>query len=264
MSLKRKKLLKASGVAIASVFVVNAGLIVFSGPSNTGVTATETQIPHLEYFSDDTKIQLTDNLQAGPAWGAFNVDGFVHMVNDENTMFLESEVLGFAGTEQLIAHEYAHIQQKKLIASKAGGFPSYINPIMSASFFFKLVELNDALAPYAPDFDTRFEATGDHPHSMFKNIETNADCAVELYAWNERPYASYKDSNVECTVEELAAALAVQNGDWPTPEVISSYISGVETLIAVRTYAPPRAMHDISFPKDRNLTGKRKVTISEG
>lgn len=236
--MKKKCLVTLSSIVVG-VYALNTAVMILSQPQDAGFIASEEQVPHNHHF-DTYDAHVVDELHVGP-WQGNTVGGLVDMFRPSQSMYLDSTYVEYGNVDSLAAHEYAHISQKNLIASQAGGFPSYVNPAQTASYLYQMVQLDEALAPYAPVLDeTKVE--GSNRLIPMINLETSADCATELFAWDGHPYDSYKSGDEKCTTEQLAAAYAIYKGEWPTTETIASYVPVVAEMVSERKPAPAKVI----------------------
>lgn len=226
-----KKLRKALIIAFsvtAGVFLLNALIITFAQPSlGENVDFANTERFNMTLNGEEITVIAVDTLQSGGVPGfTFKAAGYVNAFQEDNIIYVDPTGLPDSSMifTYLLTHEYGHIAQKELIAEASGGYPSYWNPVTSAIFYFNTVRLNTELEPYSHDIqDSVHEEHGDLP---FSNIESNADCYVQSEGiWPfEYSYIGYDF----CTSEQLGAAYAVANHDWPTPEVVAGYVTLIE------------------------------------
>ena len=233
---KLRNALIAAFSVTAGVFLLNAIIITLSQPSlGDPVDFASTERFNLILDGQEVTVVAVDNLQSGGVPGfTFEAAGYVNALQEENVIYINPTDLPDSSMvfTYLLTHEYGHIEQKELIAQVSGGYPSYWNPITSAIFYYNTLRLNTELEPYAHDFQDSVHE--EHGFMPFNNIESNADCYVQGEGiWPfEYSYIGYEF----CTYEQLGASYAIANGEWPTEEVVSGYVTQIEngTLIPYR------------------------------
>lgn len=233
---------------IGGLYLLNTAFISLSSPIDQGmvVDVPGDKIP--EHIPNSLIVQGVDELNAGPLPGN-TMGGLVDVFHPGEIMYINNVFFNDPTMEQywpqLFTHEYAHVSQKELVSHYTGGYPSYWNPVQTVKYLVTLTKLNNDLEAYAP-----VSKPVDEGRVVFgSNLETSADCAVDAYAYNSN-YLGYKNS-ADCTVEQIAASLAVGAKKWPTVENIKIFIGEAETIVEQRPDSKTRNSN-ISLNKTRD------------
>jgi hypothetical protein len=216
------KLLITFTLFIVTIFGLNSFIINASAPSlGSNISKNMMTERFHRHITIPVNVIVTDDLRSGGIGNLTSeIRGYVNMFDSDNILYVEpiKSVEVDAKKTYLLSHEYAHIGQKELIAESALGYPSHWNPIQSASYYQKLIELDNALSVYYAEKDIKYSLNTLIPH-----LEQSADCLTQ--AWGSFPR---KDSYVGedfCTIEQKAAALVIADGEWPTYEAVHNRIS---------------------------------------
>ncbi len=118
------------------------------------------------------------------------------------------------GYRSVVLHEYAHILQKRVLEANCGA--SY------GARALCLPQLESLLAAYGDQ--------SEHPETtLLPGLETSADCILDTYGAGANLHG-YQQGH--CSVDQLAAALAIRNGEWPDETTVASYQEQAQVLLA--------------------------------
>lgn len=139
------------------------------------------------------------------------VTGTVSGLGRDEIFIVHSDDHGAWPLEYVLDHELHHIQQLDLVDSISISSPSWWNPIATASHY-------GALALLTMDLDRVFVSVSGEGSAT----ERAADCYA---VWIRGSYAGSGDGAygdvLDCSVDEVAAALAVSQGVWPSSDAIA-------------------------------------------
>jgi hypothetical protein len=219
-----RKFLLTLGVFFVLIFALNILLIQIGKPAflgkHYGLPNTKLSSSSEQYVAgsnnNKTKVNIdsVDKLNSGGIGGlSTETRGYVNFFDDEDTIYVSLKNEPSPAIDYVIAHESAHILQKKVIAKESGGYPVWWNPIQSFVYYANLLRLNNDLSRYAPNSAVN--------KSMVPYIETNADCLAQTASTypQRRSYVGYN----YCSSSQYAAAYAIKNGEWPTKHNMEKY-----------------------------------------
>lgn len=220
-----RKFLTTLCICFVLIFVLNIILIQIGKPALLGKHYTlpdaKIDISSGQYVagsnSNKTKVNIDslDKLNSGGIGGlSTETRGYVNFFDSKNTIYVSLKDEPSPAIDYVIAHESAHVLQKKVIAKESGGYPVWWNPFQSFVYYINLLRLNNDLSHYAPDSAV--------DKSMVPYIETNADCLAQTANTypQRRSYIGYN----YCSSSQYAAAYAIKNGEWPTKDNLEKYI----------------------------------------
>lgn len=225
----------ATGIVglIVTAYALNAAVIFFTQPvsvQNGAETHEHSKIGFNEVIS-------IEGLRSGGIglWSKASL-GYVNVLSEEQIIYVNGDYADdenpLGQTEYLYRHEYAHILQKRLIAERSGGYPSYLNPIASSVYYFNLLQLNGELAALMPP------VREDEGWIPFPGLEAAADCYAQPYsspeeqAYFQAPYL-YPG---HCDAEQEKIARGLLSGRWPQPLTEEERITLISTNL---TNDPP-------------------------
>lgn len=213
MPRKIRKTLIAFLSIVAAVYIANAAVIFFAQPVSTQFNATGTQIAKIGNIS----IMGIDDLQSGGVGGlSRGTAGYVNVLNPDPIIYLNNRFAKKVPTQAdyLYQHEYAHILQKELIASYAGGYPSYWNPVQSAKYYYYLIKLDRDLQKLMPAVNTETEGS-----VLFPGLESAAECYAQPYSDEENPeyYKALYLYPGYCDAEQKKIMVKFISEKWPAP-----------------------------------------------
>lgn len=193
----RSKATLVVALLLVLVYVINAVLILFFQPrGDNGVTKTD---------EHGITYTLSDGLQPS-IFFSHDISGYVNVVSPKNVVNLDKRAFDERSPIDrvfLIAHESLHIKQKELVAERSGGYPSYLNPIVTARYAHNLLELNSKLREIMPDGDAEWFREG---------LESSADCYAQTRFSGTLP-SMYVGGT--CSDYQKKVAVDVYNGVWP-------------------------------------------------
>lgn len=202
------KTLIGTSVATAALFGTNAGIIFLAQPGN--IQAGEKQEIVSQYGT--ISIALIDDLKAGGLGKlSSGTTGYVNVLSPDPVIYINGSEYENAPlrSEYIYKHELAHVLQKELIAKEAGGYPSIANPLVSFTYYYKLLKLNHDFAQVTPEADEDAIL-----HSPFAGLERGADCFAQPVT-PEDPL-TYLGSSF-CDTEQRYIALSLLSERWPAP-----------------------------------------------
>lgn len=205
-----KNIFLFSLIAVGAVFVLNAVILFCANPVSLHGQDKST------VFKDFglVEVRSVDNLRSGGLGKAsLPVFGYVNMTDKEDIIYLNKEIAdkspNFTQSSYFYKHEMAHIYQKSIVAEKAGGYPSYVNPVQSFKYYKTLFELDKAYQELMPAFNNEEE------FSLFPGLETSAECFAQPKKITPKFNAPYVDRGY-CLAEERKVIFGMVVGKWPT------------------------------------------------
>lgn len=220
-----RKILTTLGTCFVLIFVLNIVLIQIGKPAFLGkhYTLPDTKLSNdsAQYIAggsnNKTKVNINslDKLNSGGIGGlSTETRGYVNFFDNKDTIYVALKDEPSPAIDYVIAHESAHILQKKVISKASGGYPVWWNPVQSFIYYINLLRLNNDLSNYAPNSAVN--------ESMVPYIETNADCLAQTANTypQRRSYIGYN----YCSSSQYAAAYAIKNGEWPTKDNMEKYL----------------------------------------
>lgn len=200
------KALLGATLAVSGLFGLNASIIFLAQPGN--IQAGEREEIVSQYgtvsiaFIDDLKAGGLGKLSAGTT-------GYVNVLSPEPVIYLNGTEFEKAPRQSayIYKHELAHILQKELVAKESGGYPTVSNPIVSFTYYYKLLQLNHDFTQLTPEAD--HEAIR---HSPFAGLERAADCFAQKI--DQEDPLTYLGSSF-CNPEQRYIALSLLSERWP-------------------------------------------------
>lgn len=193
----------------AGIYGVNAAVIFFTQPSNI----QQGQTVHVDAEYGSISIVLVKDLKSG-GLGVLSsgAAGYVNVMSPEPNIYLNETQFKTAPSRNsyIYRHEFAHVLQKQLVASKVGGYPSYDNPLISYRYYFELLKLNQDFMNVMPK-----DNHDAHVSSIFSGLELSADCFSQLAEYVGKPMQYIGSEG--CTPEQRYMSIALISGRWPTP-----------------------------------------------
>jgi len=210
-------------IAIVGVFFINNLAIDLLTPSLGGESSVDENALFDRIVKDDSvNIVAANTVEVNGAIGLnFEATGYVNVGEAAPNIYINSAEDGYYDTNTLayiLTHEYSHVLQKRLVAEVSGGYPNRWNPIQSAIYYYNFLRLNNELAANTPGLGENFTSV-----ATFEHLETNADCLTQTEGLWLQEY-SYIGFNY-CKDNQLGAAYAVADGEWPTDENIQKYVA---------------------------------------
>lgn len=160
-------------------------------------------------------IYSAENLSSG-GLGPLSIGtiGYVNLLEEERNIYISKKKIKKTGINQthfLYRHEMAHIEQKSIVADKAGGYPNWSNPIRTAKYIYYLFKLDSDYKKVMPKISSHY-----HGKVIFEGLETAADCrALKKDKTDEHEgYLNYI-GNKQCTATQRAIAYNAISGEWP-------------------------------------------------
>lgn len=207
--LKRATLLLS--LVIGGIFAVNALVLFAANP--VSIQGGDKSLEY-KYFST-VEVRSVENLRSGGLGKAsFPVFGYVNMTDEKDIIYLNQELTDknphLTHRSYFYKHEMAHIYQKRMVAEKVGGYPSYLNPVKSYNYYRTLFKLDREYQKYMPDFNK------DDEFSLFPGLETAAECFAQPQKINPSYEAHYVKRGY-CVPEERKHVFGMVVGRWPAP-----------------------------------------------
>lgn len=205
---------------IAGFYGLNAAVIFFAQPANLQ------QGEHIEVAGKygTVSIVLVDELKAGGLGTlASGAKGYVNVMSPEPTIYLEASMFKGVPTRAsyMYKHEMFHVLEKQLVADKVGGYPSYENPLLSFSYYFNMLKLNNDLASFLPSDNEDAEVA-----SPFSGLEIAADCYAQDLEFVGQPM-QYLGS-VGCNAEQRYIVFGLLSKRWPEPLTVEQKKEAVD------------------------------------
>lgn len=155
--------------------------------------------------------------------------GTINLLGENNIYIAPPSQHGEWGIGYVLSHEYHHVQQLDLVQATTNMTPSIWNPVATAAHMGTLGALSLELNLI---YGTDWHSTG--------GIEAAADC---YSAWVEQQPVGYGGQGAylhvnECSVEEVAASIAVSEGVWPSAENIEARLVAAEEALAGDSKGP--------------------------
>jgi hypothetical protein len=194
--------------AVALLYGANAAVIFFAQPVN--VQNGETVSMDTQYGT--ISVAIIKGLKSGGVGSlSSGTTGYVNVLAEEPTIYINGDAYDKAPERDsyIYRHELAHVLQKKLIAKRAGGYPSVWNPAVSFAYYKQLLDMNSVFEQSMPKGNSDA-----YRHSQFAGLETGADC----FAQGNLPEGplTYIGSDY-CTPEQREIALSMLEERWPEP-----------------------------------------------
>lgn len=193
------------------IYVVNTAVIMaFSATGDAGE-----KIRVMGEEDHGVEFRVTGGLQPSRVLHS-NVSGYVNVADPAPVVYLDEEKYGAASNRHrtdLRNHETFHVMQKRLVASRSGGYPSKTNPVQTARYYRNLHDLNNILATAMP--------TPPRDLPFRSGLETSADCWMQFKAVTDpdrstplKILSSYLPG-ISCTAEQMTMVVGVEQGIWP-------------------------------------------------
>lgn len=195
-------------------FTLNALIISSFTPSN--IQQGETAELHKKFGT--VSIYSTKNLKSGGI-GLLSADtsGYVNLIEPNKNIYINEETIkthyngSMNQTAFLYKHEIAHIEQKEIIADKAGGYPKWTDPIKTVKYIYYLFKLNNDYQKLMPKIHQK-------GFVVFKGLESAADCRSTQPELNENTSDSYTGRYIGsqiCTNKQRDIVYSAISGKWP-------------------------------------------------
>lgn len=175
----------------------------------------------IELYKSYGEINVYDakNLRSGGI-GLFSVNtlGYVNLFEEESNIYINSSVFEknkgvFYQSDFIYRHEIGHIYQKKMVAEKAGGYPSWNDPLTTIKYVYYLFKLDSDYKKMMPDLQET-----SHQIVVFPGLEAASDCM----AIRDNDQSLYKKTYVvdgKCTLLQDKIATASIVGRWPDEQL---------------------------------------------
>lgn len=210
---------------IAGSYGLNAAIIFFAQPANLQEGARE----EISAKYATVSVVLLKDLKAGGLGSlSSGTTGYVNVLSPEPRIYLDGSEYETPPLQStyIYQHEYAHILQKRLIAAKAGGYPSVLNPFISFSYYGQLLKLNQDFEELMPDGNQDA-----HSHSLFSGLEIAADCFAQPNTPDEP--LTYVGTNF-CSEEQRYISRYMIIDRWPAPLTLEQKITSQINITGTR------------------------------
>jgi len=209
-----RKTLLTLAIAVGALYLLNAAVIFFSKPVSVQFDSSASRS-----FKDfgSVSIRLVEDLHSGGVgpWSA-SVMGYVNVMDDSQIIYVKKENVNsdFSQASLLYKHEFAHVLQKEMVAEKAGGYPTYVNPLQSAVYYYHLLQLNHDFEMLMPDVNKTTR-----PFLPSAGLEAAAECYAQPRSGPEEVvyYKAHYLYPEYCTAEQRMIAIKMISGTWPAP-----------------------------------------------
>lgn len=179
-----------------AIYMLNA-LVIYAFSPQSDWTAFKSEFGSVQVYE-------AGDLNSGGAWVAQDTEGYVNLAEEAPIIYVDANRVEKSPHENqsspFISHEIAHIQQKRLIAGRAGGYPSYANPWQTAKFLYYTLKLNHDYTQIMPEpKNAQWWRAG---------LESAADC----YSVSDDDTGHYVD---QCNKDQRKQAFRLISGKWP-------------------------------------------------
>lgn len=248
-----KQLFTRLTVIVVTLFALTQLLIAGTTPDVTGRDLVENEYFNIVVENQDDHITVVSGEAVHLHVGfSFPVEGYVNVSEEDATIYLNTDYHSTEMLGYIMVHEYAHVLQKRLIASLVGGYPENSNPVTALAYYDMLLKLNDELSTYVPDWGENLDKYMEFNATVIPNVERNADCITHALGMWPQEY-SYIGWNW-CSDEQLGAAYSIINGEWPTAERVAYYVTLLEADI-LDPYYEDRVVLSPKEPVEKSKDG---------
>lgn len=206
-----KKIALILTVFISFVFIFNIILIKCFNPGDLQLGAEK----YVNQKFGTVTIYTTENLRSGGIGTAFSAEtpGYVNLFEPDKNIYLRKSTVEdyYGGKLQrksfLYKHEKAHIEQKEMVANKAGGYPELYNPITTVKYTYYLFKLDSYYKNIMPEFQ-------DNKTALFRGLESAADCRA-IPKDQTDAYTGRYIKPEQCTEKQRLEAFKGISGEYP-------------------------------------------------
>lgn len=223
---KRKPLMiTLISLIVIAPFVFNA--IIINGFTPTSVRGGDPTSLYAKYGG--ISIYQATNLTSGGI-GSLSVksDGYVNLLKEGRDIYINKDITDkpiSVRTSFLYRHEVAHVDQKELVAKKAGGYPTWSNPVRTVKYFYYLYKLDSDYQKIMPGL-----VEGHKGFVPFPGLEAAADCrAMPMKdGWGQKNGGSTYTDSTTCSYTHKKVSISAMSGKWPTEELFAQYLKDTE------------------------------------
>lgn len=203
-------------------FLLNA--LVVSGFTPANINTDEGKATLYRSFGTISIYESKDLRSGGIGKLSVGTMGYVNLLSPSPYMYINSDYIEASGgvnqTDNIFRHEIAHIEQKRMVAEKAGGYPNLYNPVRTAKYLYYMFKLDADYQKTMPKVSDEHEGI-----VIFPGLESAADCRAG------KTDGALGDSYVDehsCSELNKTVALKGMSGTWPTAQVVSEVQADME------------------------------------
>lgn len=223
---KRKPLMiTLISLIVIAPFVLNA--IIINGFTPTSVRGGDPTSFYAQYGGISV-YQATNLTSGGIGSLSIKSDGYVNLLKEGRDIYINKDITDKSisvRTSFLYRHEIAHVDQKELVANKAGGYPTWSKPVLTIKYFYYLYKLDSDYQKIMPGI-----VEGHEGFVPFPGLEAAADCrAMPMKdGWGKENGGSTYTDSTTCSYTHKKVSISAMSGKWPTEDLFAQYLKDTQ------------------------------------